>query len=69
METVAIDNRSEFALWAIQRAQEIVTQQGAALAIAARDMNEEELARTAADLGSAISDALIDVFDGLMVQE
>ncbi|MBX8783596.1 hypothetical protein KHQ08_13955 [Pseudochrobactrum algeriensis] len=69
METVAIDNRSEFALWAIQRAQEIVTQQGAALAMAARDMNEEELARTAADLGSAISDALIDVFDGLMVQE
>ncbi|UCA45074.1 hypothetical protein [Pseudochrobactrum sp. XF203] len=69
METVAIDNRSEFALWAIQRAQEIVTQQGAALAMAARDMNEEELARTAADLGSAISDALIDVFDGLMVSE
>ncbi|WP_022712452.1 hypothetical protein [Pseudochrobactrum sp. AO18b] len=69
METVAIDNRSEFALWAIQRAQEIVTQQGAALAMAARDMNEEELTRTAADLGSAISDALIDVFDGLMVQE
>ncbi|WP_075657068.1 hypothetical protein [Pseudochrobactrum sp. B5] len=69
METVAIDNRSEFAFWAIQRAQEIVTQQGAALAMAARDMNEEELARTAADLGSAISDALIDVFDGLMVQE
>lgn len=69
METVAIDNRSEFALWAIQLAQEIVTQQGAALAMAARDMNEEELARTAADLGSAISDALIDVFDGLMVQE
>ncbi|MBX8825401.1 hypothetical protein [Ochrobactrum sp. SFR4] len=69
METVAIDNRSEFALWAIQRAQEIVTQQGAALAMAARDMNEEELARTAADLGSAISDALLDVFDGLMVPE
>lgn len=69
METVAIDNRSEFALWAIQRAQEIVTQQGAALAMAARDMNEEELARTAGDLGSAISDALLDVFDGLMVQE
>ncbi len=69
METVAIDNRSEFALWAIQCAQEIVMQQGAALAMAARDMNEEELARTAADLGSAISDALIDVFDGLMVSE
>ncbi|HWD12214.1 hypothetical protein P8H26_10985 [Pseudochrobactrum sp. sp1633] len=69
METVSIDNRSEFALWAIQRAQEIVTQQGAALALAARDMNEAELAKTAADLGAAISDALLDVFDGLTTGE
>ncbi|MBX8802772.1 hypothetical protein [Pseudochrobactrum asaccharolyticum] len=69
MDTVAIDNRSEFALWAIQRAQEIVTQQGAALAMAARDMNEAELAKTASELGSAISDALLDVFDGLMLTE
>lgn len=69
METVEIDNRSEFALWAIQRAQEIVTQQGAALALAARDMDEAQLAQTAADLGSAISGALLDVFDGLMTEE
>ncbi len=69
METVSIDNRSEFALWAIQRAQEIVTQQGAALALAARDMNEAELAKTAADLGAAISDALLNVFDGLTTGE
>lgn len=69
METVAIENRSEFALWAIQRAQEIVTQQGAALALAARDMNEAELAKTAADLGAAISAALLHVFDGLMTEE
>lgn len=69
METVAIDNRSEFALWAIQRAQEIVTQQGSALALAARDMDEAKLAQTAAELGSAISNALLDVFDGLMTEE
>lgn len=69
METVAIDNRSEFALWAIQRAQEIVTQQGSALALAARDMDEAQLAQTAAELGSAISNALLDVFDGLMTEE
>lgn len=69
METVEIDNRSEFALWAIQRAQEIVTQQGAALALAARDMDEAQLAQTAAELGSAISGALLDVFDGLMTEE
>jgi hypothetical protein len=37
METTEIDNRSDFALWAIQRAQEIVTTQGAAFAMAARD--------------------------------
>lgn len=44
METVEIGNRSDFALWAIQRAQEIVMGEGAAFAVAARDMNEEALA-------------------------
>ncbi|MBB4168919.1 hypothetical protein [Rhizobium sp. BK538] len=57
METVEITNRSDFALWTNQRAQEIVTVEGAALAMAARDMNEEALAETAAALGKAISDA------------
>ena len=53
METVEINGRSDFALWAIQRAQEIVTVEGAAFAMAARDMNEEMLAETAAALGQA----------------
>jgi hypothetical protein len=66
METVEITNRSDFALWTIQRAQEIVTVEGAAFAMAARDMNEEALAETAAALGKAISDAMLEVFDGLM---
>lgn len=66
METVEISNRSDFALWAIQRAQEIVTVEGAAFAIAARDMNEEALTETAATLGKAISDAMLEVFDGLI---
>lgn len=69
MEAVTIENRSDFALWAIQRAQEIVTQEGAALALAARDMNEAELAKAAGDLGNAISEALLHVFDGLTVAE
>ena len=47
METVEITSRSDFALWAIQRAQEIVTIEGAAFAMAARDMNEDALAETA----------------------
>jgi hypothetical protein len=66
METVEISNRNDFALWAIQRAQEIVTAEGAAFAMAARDMNEEALGETVAALGQAISDAMLEVFDGLI---
>ena len=51
METVEITNRSDFALWAIQRAQEIVTEEGAAFAMAARDMDEDILAKTRARQG------------------
>ena len=66
METVEISNRSDFAVWAIERAREIVTSEGAAFAMAARDMDEETLANTAAALGKAISDAMLEVFDGLI---
>jgi hypothetical protein len=66
METVEISGRSDFALWAIQRAQEIVRSEGSALALAARDMNEAALQENGAALGKAISDALLEVFDGLM---
>jgi hypothetical protein len=66
METTEIGSRSDFALWAIQRAQEIVTREGAAFALAARDMDETALAGTAADLGQAISEAMLEVFDGLI---
>lgn len=68
METTEIGSRSDFALWAIQRAQEIVTTEGAFFAIAAREMNEEALAATAAKLGKAISDAMLEVFDGLIAE-
>ncbi len=66
METVEIESRSDFALWTIQRAREIVTAEGAAFAMAARDMNEDALAQTAAALGKAISEAMLEVFDGLI---
>ena len=66
METTEIGSRSDFALWAIQRAQEIVTTEGAAFAMAARDMDEDGLATSAADLGKAIADAMLEVFDGLI---
>jgi hypothetical protein len=65
-DTVAIESRSEFALWAIERAKEIVSQEGTALALAARDMDEEGLRDAGQKLGGAISDALLEVFDGLL---
>jgi hypothetical protein len=66
METVEITTRSDFALWAIESAQEIVRSEGSALALAARDMDEAVLKECAASLGRAISDAMLEVFDGLV---
>ncbi|URK89332.1 hypothetical protein LP421_31430 (plasmid) [Rhizobium sp. RCAM05350] len=68
MDTVEINGRSDFALWAIQRAQEIVMAEGSALALAARDMDEEALKENGAALGKAIADAMLEVFDGLMAE-
>jgi hypothetical protein len=66
METVTIDNRADFAQWAVERAREIVSQQGTALAMAARDMDEKAIGEAGNSLGQAIADAMIEVFDGLM---
>ena len=69
MDTVTIDNRSDFVLWAIERAKAIVGEQGTELAMAAKGGNEETLRRTANALGSAITEALLEVFDGLLGEE
>ncbi len=66
METVTIDNRSDLALWAIERAKQIVAEQGTALALAARDMNDTAIGEAGNALGQAIADAMLEVFDGLM---
>lgn len=66
METVEISGRGDFALWAIERAQAILAREGADLALAARDGGEQAVAASAAALGKAISDALLEVFDGLI---
>jgi len=66
MDSIEITTRSDFALWAIQRAQEIVMQEGSALALAARDMDEAALSTTGTALGKAIADAMLEVFDGLV---
>ncbi|NKN38769.1 hypothetical protein HFC70_20660 [Agrobacterium sp. a22-2] len=66
MDSVEITTRSEFAMWAIQRAQEIVMNEGSALALAARDMDEAALQENGAALGQAIAEAMLEVFDGLI---
>lgn len=65
-ETMTISNRSDFALWAIERAKAIVTEEGGNLAIATRDHGDDEIAASANALGQAIVNALLEVFDGLM---
>lgn len=66
METVTIDNRSDFALWAIERAKLVVSEEGTALALAARDMDDAAIGVAGNALGQAIADAMLEVFDGLM---
>jgi hypothetical protein len=63
--TTEIDNRVEFALWANARAQEILVNEGSALALAARDMNDDQIQQAGLKLGAAIAEALLEVFDGL----
>nr|WP_200985126.1 hypothetical protein [Rhizobium rhizogenes]QCL09117.1 hypothetical protein pC5.7b_250 [Rhizobium rhizogenes]QCL09498.1 hypothetical protein pC5.8a_6 [Rhizobium rhizogenes] len=66
METVTIDNRSDFLQWAIERARQIVSEQGTSLALAARDMDEKRIGEAGNALGQAIADSMIEVFDGLI---
>jgi len=68
-ETMSIENRSDFAQWAIERSRAIVAEQGGNLALAARDMSEDKIAETANLLGQAIVDALLEVFDGLVPED
>ena len=63
-ETMTISSRSDFALWAIERAKAIVAMQGGDL-LAARDEGDERIAESANAMGQAIVDALLEVFDGL----
>jgi len=65
-ETMTISSRSDFALWAIERAKAIVAEEGGNLAIATRGQHDEQIAASANALGQAIVDALLEVFDGLV---
>lgn len=69
MDIRIIDSREDFAAWAIDRANAILTEKGSQLATAARSGNEARITETADALGQAIVDALLDAFDGLAGDE
>ncbi|MBB3138964.1 hypothetical protein MOV66_10785 [Agrobacterium sp. SHOUNA12C] len=65
-DAIKIDNRGDFGLWAIEAAKQIVSDQGFELARAARDGTEEELRVAGNALGQTITNALLEVYDGLL---
>lgn len=65
-ETIKIDSRGDFGLWAIEAAKQIVGEQGFELAKAARDGSEEDLRSAGNALGQAITDVLLELYDGLL---
>ncbi|EPR07133.1 hypothetical protein L905_13370 [Agrobacterium sp. TS43] len=69
METISIDNRGDFGLWAIERAKEIVANEASDLAISVRDGDEVGIRDAGNALGAAIAAALLEVYDGLISEE
>jgi hypothetical protein len=65
-DTINIDNRADFVLWAVDRAKEIMGREASDLAIAARDGEEETMRAAGNALGQAITDAMVEVFDSLV---
>lgn len=66
MEIMTVNNRDDFAEWAIARAKSILAEEGSALATAARSGDEARMGEAANSLGQAIIDALLETFDGLV---
>ncbi|MBB5536263.1 hypothetical protein [Rhizobium giardinii] len=65
-DTIQIGSRGDFGLWAIEVAKQIVGEQGFELAQAAREGTEDDVRAAGNALGQAITNALLDVFDGLL---
>ncbi|NTF45370.1 hypothetical protein A6U86_09560 [Rhizobium sp. AC27/96] len=65
-EAIKIDNRGDFGLWAIEVAKQIVSGEGFDLAKAARDGTDDDLREAGNALGQAITNALMEVYDGLL---
>ncbi len=68
-ETMQIDNRGDFGLWAIEVAKQIVSEQGFDLAKAARDGSDDDVRSAGNALGQAITNALMEVYDGLLDED
>ena len=66
MDSMIINNREEFAQWAIERANAIIVEQGSALATAARSGDEAQLSGASNAFGQTIVDTLLDAFDCLV---
>ena len=66
MDTMVINNREEFAQWAIERANAIIVEQGSALATAARSGDEAQLSGASNAFDQTIVDTLLDAFDCLV---
>ena len=64
-DAIQIDSRGDFGLWAIEVAKQIVADQGFELARAARDGSEDDVRVAGNALGQAITNAMMEVFDGL----
>jgi hypothetical protein len=65
-QSTEITSRVDFALWANGRAEEILRGEGADLAMAVKGGDETLIKECGLRLGAAISQALLEVFDGLV---
>ncbi len=65
-DAISIDNRGDFGLWAIEVAKQIISEQGFELARAARDGMDDDVRAAGNALGQAITNALMEVYDGLI---
>jgi len=63
---IKIDNRGDFGLWAIKVAKQIISDEGFELARAARDGTEDDVRAAGNALGQAITNAMMEVYDGLI---
>ena len=66
---IRIENRGDFGLWAIEVAKQIVSEEGFDLARAARDGSDDDVRAAGNALGQAITNALMEVYDGLLDEE